>query len=217
MYVCRCVCLLLSLLAFTATAQTPPDQQQAMRQGIAALNTLNAQTPVADMIALANQFDRVASAQANEWLPRYYAGLTYVYLGFIGKDEAEKDTFLDRANTYLTQADKLSPNNDELSVLRAYIAQARISVDAANRWQTYGPQFEEAIGKAMAQNPNNPRPYVLKGLGLIFTPDAFGGGPKTACPILKMAAEKLATFKPASDIAPAWGQSHIDPVLSQCN
>lgn len=217
MYVVRLVFLLTALWAASARAQPLSDShQQAMRRGIASLNSLNAQTPVADMLALANEFARIASADAQAWLPRYYAGLTYVYLGFMGKDQAEKDRFLDRAETYLNEADKLSPNNDELSVLRAYIAQSRMSVDLANRWQTYGPPFETAIGKAIAQNPGNPRPYVLKGLGLIFTPENFGGGPKTACPVLKTATEKLATFKPASDLAPAWGQRHIDPVLGQC-
>ncbi len=207
----------LCTLSFTTRAQASSDQyQQAMRQRLATMKTTSEKTPVAEMLALANQFERIAGAETGEWLPRYYAGLTYVYLGFMGKDQVEKDKFLDKADTYLAQADKLAPNNDELSVLRAYIAQARMSIDPMNRWQTYGGQFDTAIEQAMAQNPNNPRPYVLKGTGLMYTPDQFGGGPKTACLLLKTASEKFVTFKPASEIAPNWGCGDLEQLLAKC-
>lgn len=208
----------LCALSLISHAQAPSDQyQQAMRQGIATLKTQNEQTPVADMLALANQFERIAGAEPGEWLPRYYAGLMYVFLGFSGKDQSEKDKFLDNADRYLAEADKLSPSNDELTVLRAYVAQSRLTVDPMSRWQTYGPSFDAAIQKAMAQNPDNPRPYLLKGAGLLYTPEAFGGGPKTACPLLKKAADKFIIFKPASELAPNWGKDNVDSYLTKCN
>jgi hypothetical protein len=188
----------------------------AMTDALAIMSNQSQQTPVAEMLASANQFERIAGAEPGEWLPRYYAALEYVFCGFAGKDAVEKDKYLDKADALLKQAETLSPANDELMVLRAYIAQARLVVDPMSRWQTYGPAAAEAITQAKVMNAGNPRPYVLEGSSLMFTPEQFGGGPKAACPVLKQAAEKMATFKPASELHPRWGQKNIESFLSAC-
>ncbi len=196
-------------------AQSEP-YKQAMNAAIGTMKTQNEKTLPADFLTVANQFERVASAEPTEWLPRYYAGLMYVYLGFTGKNEAEKDKFLDQADAHLKAAEAISIDNDELAVLKAYIAQARMTVDPANRWQQYGPQIQAGIAKAKSLNANNPRSYVLEGSGLMFTPEQFGGGPAVACPVLNQAVEKFATFKPISDLHPAWGRMQIEPMLEKC-
>lgn len=209
--------LLIAALATQSPVWAQSDQyKQAMKQAITTMQTRNEQSTITDMLASANQFERIASAEPKEWLPRYYAGLNYVYLGFMGKDEAAKDKYLDQADTNLKAAESLAPDNDELAVLKAYIAQARMVVDPMNRWQQYGPLFQAGIEKAKSLNPNNPRPYALEGSSLMYTPDQFGGGPATACPVLKQAVEKFATFKPASDLSPIWGQKQIEPLLAKC-
>ena len=190
--------------------------KQAMSQAITDMQATSQKSPAADILASANKFERIAGAEPKEWLPRYYAGLNYVYLGFMGKDEAEKDKYLDQADVNLKAAEALSPANDELAVLKAYIAQARMVVDPMSRWQQYGPLFQGGIEKAKSLNPNNPRAYALEGSSLMYTPTQFGGGPDAACPVLKQAVEKFATFKPASDIHPAWGSKNIEPLLAKC-
>lgn len=203
------------LTATTVQAQSDP-YKQAMNAAIGTTKVQSQTTTPADFLASANQFERIAGAEPKEWLPRYYAGLEYVYLGFTGKTEAEKDKYLDQADANLKAAEALSPDNDELAVLKAYIAQARMVVDPASRWQQYGPLFQAGLEKAKSLNANNPRIYVLEGSSLMFTPEQFGGGPGTACPVLKQASEKFATFKPASDLHPNWGQKNIEPMLAKC-
>lgn len=195
--------------------------QQAMTQAISAMQGHSMQSTPAEILASANQFERIASAEPTEWLPRYYAGLNYVYLGFMGKDEAEKDKYLDQADANLKAAEAITnarsgPENDELAVLKAYIAQSRMVVDPMSRWQQYGPLFQAGLDKAKTLNPNNPRIYVLEGSSLMYTPAQFGGGADTACPVLKQAAEKLTTFKPASNLAPMWGEKQLEPLLAKC-
>ncbi len=190
--------------------------KQAMSQAIGTMRTYDLKTPAADLLASANQFERIAGAEPKEWLPRYYAGLTYIYLGFLGKDEATKDKFLDQADTNLKAAESISADNDELAVLTAYIAQARMVVDPTNRWQQYGPPFQAGIEKAKSLNANNPRAYLLEGSSLMYTPEQFGGGAGTACPVLKQAVEKFATFKPAGELSPMWGQKQIEPLIAKC-
>lgn len=212
------VIILLAFFAVGHSTQAQSEQyKQAMGQAIATMQTHSEESPVADMLAMANQFERIASAESKEWLPRYYAGLNYVYLGFMGKDEAEKDKYLDQADANLKAAEAISPDNDELAVLKAYIAQSRMVVDPMNRWQQYGPLFQSGLEKAKTLNTNNPRIYVLEGTSLMYTPAQFGGGAGAACPVLKQAAEKFATFKPASSFSPTWGEKQIGPLLAKCN
>jgi hypothetical protein len=211
------VIFLITALATNTPTWAQSDQfKQAMSQAINAMQATNEKSPVTDFQATANQFERIAAAEPKEWLPRYYAGLNYVYMGFLGKDEASKDKYLDQADINLKAAEAIAPDNDEVAVLKAYIAQARMVVDPMNRWQQYGPLFQAGIEKAKGLNANNPRPYVLEGSSLMYTPEQFGGGPGTACPVLKQAVEKFATFKPASDLSPNWGQKQIEPLLAKC-
>lgn len=217
---------ILILLVAALTANSPvwaqtEQYKQAMSAALGSMKTQSANTSLVKFLTVANQFKRIAGAEPNEWLPRYYAGLMYVYLGFMGKTETKKDKFLDQADANLkaaeaTVASANRPDNDELAVLSAYIAQARMTVDPMNRWQQYGPQVQAGITKAKSLNINNPRAYVLEGSGLMFTPEQFGGGPAVACPVLKQAIEKFATFKPVSDLHPMWGQKQIEPMLEKC-
>jgi hypothetical protein len=39
---------------------------------------------------LANNFERIATAEKNQWLPYYYAAFCQVNLGFIEKDNEKK-------------------------------------------------------------------------------------------------------------------------------
>ncbi|QJD77278.1 hypothetical protein [Spirosoma rhododendri] len=211
------ITLFAALLGATApTLAQSPQYKQAMTDALTGMNKKTDKPATADILASANQFERIAGAESAEWLPRYYAGLNYVYLGFLGGSEAEKDKYLDQADVNLKAAETISPKNDELAVLKAYIAQARLTVDAMNRWQQYGPLFQAGIEQAKAMNPANPCPYVLEGSSLMYTPAQFGGGPDKACPVLKQAMEKLATFKPASEFAPGWGKQQIEPLLTKC-
>jgi len=210
------ISLIAALLGATIPVLAQSEQyKQAMAAAIGTTKTQSMTTSPADILASANQFERIASVETKEWLPHYYSGLAYVYLGFMGKDATEKDAYLDKADANLKAAEAVT-NNDELATLKAYIAQARMVVDPMSRWQQYGPLFEAGIEKAMKLNPENPRPYVLKGSSLMYTPEQFGGGATNACPLLKTAKEKFATFKPASDMHPNWGQKQIEPMLEKC-
>ena len=52
----------------------------------------------------------------------------------------------------------------------------------------------------------------MQGTSLYYTPEQFGGGKAAACPVLKVAKEKMAQFKPASAIHPSWGEYNLKMV-----
>jgi hypothetical protein len=80
----------------------------------------------------------------------------------------------------------------------------------------YGSVTDDELQKAVQLNPNNPRIYLLEGTSLMYKPGMFGGGPKAACPVLTVAAQKFANFKPASPLHPDWGLVNVKKMLKRC-
>ncbi|CAN5856107.1 hypothetical protein BH11BAC4_BH11BAC4_10880 [soil metagenome] len=186
----------------------------AMKKNIDAIDTAfkNPQS----LLSLANNFERIAMAEKNQWLAYYYAAFCQVNYTYMEQDKSLVDAIADKATVLVNKADSLQPNNSEISCLRSMIASSHMMVNPMQRYMEYGPESTMQIQKAMEQDPANPRPYYLKGQGLKYTPEQFGGGCKTASPLLQTALEKYAAFKPASDIAPHWGQQRTEMMLNEC-
>lgn len=168
------------------------------------------------LLSLANNFERIANTEKTEWLPYYYAAFCQVNNGFMEKDKSKIDAIADKATELINKADSLSPNNSEISCIKSMIASCHMMVNPMQRWQEYGAESNDNMEAAMKQDPTNPRPYYLKGQGLKYTPEQFGGGCKTAVPVLETALEKYATFKSASDIHPNWGKEIAAQIVASC-
>ena len=170
----------------------------------------------ADLLAMTNNFERIAVAEKNQWLPYYYAAFCQVNNGFMEQDKSKVDGIADRASLLIAKADSLSPNNSEISCIKSMIASCHMMVDPMTRWQEYGQESSSNMQAAMTQDPTNPRPYYLKGQGLKYTPEQFGGGCKTAKPELETAMSKYASFKPASELHPSWGKAQVEALVKEC-
>lgn len=190
----------------------------AMSAALEELNVSQSKAPVRDdLLALANHFERIASAEPKEWLPRYYAAYAYSSLAFMGDDATQKDQMTDKAAELLDEAVKITGENSELMVLDAQVHQARMAADPMSRWQTEGPLFATSLAKAKKMDPNNPRIYLLEGTSLLYTPEQFGGGKKAAKPVLEQAMEKFATFQPEGPLYPNWGQGQTGYMLGEAS
>ena len=186
----------------------------AMKKNLTALDT-SFKNP-ADLLTVANDFERVANAEKNQWLPYYYAALCQVNYGFMEQNKEKIDGYADKATTLISKADSLSPNNSEISCVKSMIASCHMMVDPMQRWQEYGQESSSNMEAAMQQDPANPRPYYLKGQSLKYTPEQFGGGCKTAKPQLQIALDKYAVFKPSSEISPNWGKERVEMLIKEC-
>jgi len=186
----------------------------AMKKNLAAIDT-SFKNP-ADLLTVANNFERIADAEKSQWIHYYYAAFCQVNYGFLLQDKDKVDGFADKATVLIAKADSISPNNSEISCIKSMIATCHMMVNPQQRWQEYGQASGSNIEAAMQQDPANPRPYYLKGQGLVYTPEQFGGGCKTAKPILETAIEKYASFKPVSEISPNWGKKQVEGLLKGC-
>lgn len=208
--------LLSAIILFITVAVFAQNEKftAAMKKNLAAMDT-SFKNP-ANLLAVANTFERVASVEKNQWLPYYYAALCQVNYGFLEQDKSKVDGYADKATLLISKADSLSPNNSEISCVKSMIASCHMMVDPMQRWQEYGQESSSNMDAAMQQDPNNPRPYFLKGQGLKYTPEQFGGGCTTAKPQLQIALDKYAAFKPASEISPNWGKERVKMLIKEC-
>jgi hypothetical protein len=165
--------------------------------------------------ASANKMERIATTEKTEWLPNYWVAYCCMIDSYSEQDAGKKDQLLDKADTYLSNVDKLVKDNDEVEVLRANLASARMAVNPQDRWMKYGGMVQKALGTAKKINPENPRIALLEGQGIFFTPENFGGGKAKAKPVLEKSMEQFAKFKPASSIHPIWGEPTAKWMLSQ--
>ncbi len=164
---------------------------------------------------LANKMERIATTEKTEWLPNYWVAYCYMMDSYAEKDDDKKDQLLDKADTYLEKMDKLVKNNEEVEIMRANIANARIAVSPSFRWMKYGSKIDKALASAKKLNAQNPRISLLEAQGIFYTPAMFGGGKDKSKPVLEKAIEQFAKFKPVSTIHPNWGLPTAKWMLSQ--
>lgn len=170
----------------------------------------------AGLLALANNFERIGDAEKNQWLPYYYAAMCQVNVGFMDTDKSKTDEIADKATALIDKADALNPNNSEISCIRSMIASCHMMVNPMQRYMQYGPESSKQLEAAMQQDPTNPRPEMLIGQGLKYTPEQFGGGCKTAKVQLEAAMKKFESFTPASPMHPNWGKEMTAKMLDEC-
>ena len=210
----------LLLLTLTATAFAQSDKYiSAMTPKVAALDTTR---DGAALLDLSNAFERIATTEKNQWLPYYYAALAQVNYGMtkldhsgMGGDPKVIDPIADKADTLLSKAEAMSPNNSEIFVVHKLIDRTRMLVDPQNRYMSFGMKAQQDLATAEKLNPENPRVYLLQGEDKYFTPEQYGGSKDEAKKLFDTAQQKYNSFKPENSLAPNWGKYTLQYFLSQ--
>jgi len=79
---------------------------------------------------------------------------------------------------------------------------------------TLGMEIQRVIGAAVALGPNNPRVSLVQGMGALFTPPEWGGGPAQAEKHFLRSVAQFADDHPTAP-APAWGRGEVYAWLGQ--
>ena len=199
----------LSVVTFAQSAS----YKAGMKKCLAQFQNAGSKT---EFIKAAGSFETLALSEKTEWLPYYYAGLCEA-LGAFSAAKTDIDALCEKGDKLAKTADSLSPQNPEVSVLKAMLAAARITVDEKKRGQKYGGQVMKYANAAIKLNSANPRAYLLKGRALLYTPEAFGGGAKKAKPVFETSLEKFKLFKPETEFSPLWGKDEVEKELKMIN
>jgi len=158
-------------------------------------------------------FERIAASQPKQWLPQYYMGWLHVMMSMQVKINSEKDAMLDKALELTDKADSLSRDNSEVYTLRSFALSMKIAVDPS-RGQTLGIEAGIAADHAIRLDPENPRPYLIKGQGAMYTPVQYGGGKEEALLLIEKSIEKFQN-RPADPLLPHWGEKRANEVLNE--
>ena len=199
--------LLFSNLAFSQT------NLESVRHAFVAYDS--AKTYPQRMQAI-GKFRLLASQTKDEWLINYYAAYALAVTSFEEQKEEKKDLMLNEADGYFNRIQSMADINDEINVLGALLAQARLAVNPGSRYKKYGDIRSTYLKKAKELRPENPRIYNLEGNSVYYTPKMFGGGPKKAQPYFEKAAELFAKEEKGNIIKPYWGESSNKEMLEKC-
>lgn len=209
--------VLIAIAALAYTQASAQDMNEVLKKTFTAFDSTR---DAAAKKAKANKIELIAKKWKDEWAPHYYNAYAKSQLSFtMNPDDMEKkDALLDEADAELQEAVALlGEENDEIYVLKAMLAQARMAVDGRNRWQKYGKLFEDNLREAKKLNEENPRIYYMKGTATFFTPKAFGGGAKNALPYFEKAKPLFEKEVKGDMTDPYWGSYANEYFIAQCN
>ena len=162
-------------------------------------------------------FERIASAEKDNWLPNYYVAMVSTTAAFTSKDKTQMDALLQKAQSALDVELKKQPNNPELLVLQGMIHTAWIAFDPMTNGMKLSGTVMELYGKAEALAPENPRVVLSKTEFEIGSAKFFGTDIKPLCAKAEKAIELFNTFKPESPFHPNWGLDRAKGIVSNCN
>ncbi|MEP6676700.1 MAG: hypothetical protein ABJA78_16185 [Ferruginibacter sp.] len=200
------------IAAFSSSAQS----EKFTKAMLANITKLDSAKTADEYLSVAAGFERIANAEKNQWLAYYYAAYGQALYGFVKQNTESYDNIADKAAALLNSADSLQKDNSEISCVKSMIATLHLLVNPYQRYMEYGPISTQALDLAKKQDPTNPRPYYLTGQTLKNTPEQFGGGCKTAKPVLEQAIQLYDAFKPVSEIYPHWGRKTTEDNLAAC-
>jgi hypothetical protein len=201
--------VLFSLVAMAQKAEF----YQAMGEALPQYGTCKS---VADFQALGNKFEMIANVEKSEWLPLYYHAHCYILMSFMEQDATKKDGYLDVAEKSVKKLVEMVPNESEVFVLQSFLYTGRLVVNPMERGQEYSGLSGQAIGKALALDPTNPRAKMMKIQMDMGTARFFGTDPKSFCPQAKELLAKWDEFKPKSPLHPNWGKDQVEGIVKGC-
>ena len=164
----------------------------------------------------AQLFERIATAEKDNWLPSYYAATVLIIDGFAIRDEAALTTHLNKAQELLDNAFAVSKNNPELIITQAFLNLVYVAFDG----QKYGMKLSgtnvQLYEKALKIDPNNPRVVLAKAQWGMGGAKFFGQSTEPFCKEIKRSIELFKTEKKKGKFHPFGGIERAQQALKEC-
>ncbi|MEC7263693.1 MAG: hypothetical protein VXW38_08125 [Bacteroidota bacterium] len=167
-------------------------------------------------VEASNLFERIATAEPDNWLPYYYVSQVNTVVSFGEKDEEKLSKQLEKAREFLDVAKAISPDNPEILIQEAMINTAWIAFDGATYGMTMSQKNVQLYQKALELDPNNPRVVFSKAEWDMGAARYFGKDTAPYCKDVERALELFATFKTDTPFYPSWGKERAEQVLAAC-
>lgn len=163
-----------------------------------------------------NLFERIASAETDNWLPPYYAAQVLILDGFSKMQDTEAlNAQLKRAQDFVNDATAISKQNPEIMVMQALLHTVYVASDGAKYGMTLAPKVSQIYAEAQKLAPENPRVVYMKADWGMGSAKYFGQDVKPFCKDLKASLELFANFKPETKYHPNWGKERVEQILAE--
>jgi len=199
--------ILILIFAVNVTAQTPYEKEMAKAF------QLWGQQKNTEAVQL---FERIASAEKDNWLPKYYAATILIIDGFPIKDENKLTTQLNKAQQLLDEATAISKSNPEIIITQAMLNTVYVAFDGQKYGMKLSGENAQLYGAALKIAPDNPRVVLGKAQWDIGGAAFFGQSTKPFC---KEIERSIALFKNEKSIGkfhPFGGIERAEEALKQC-
>lgn len=165
-----------------------------------------------------NLFERIATAEPEEWLPTFYVSYISVIQGFGEKDEAKLKAKQDRAMDFLNQTKTRVTDNEEVMLLEALWYTVWVAYDGATYGMKYGAKVSQLYQEALVLAPNNPRVILNKSEWDIGGAKFFGQALEPYCKDVQKAIDLSEDYEPAGKFYPRFSLERAKQLLeTTCN
>ncbi|MBT8257186.1 MAG: tetratricopeptide repeat protein [Bacteroidia bacterium] len=161
-------------------------------------------------------YERISSAETDNWLPAYHAARIQVVTSFNIKDKNELTARLEKAQQYIDKGTKISPDNPEFIVIQALLYTAWVAYDGATYGMMFSGKISSLYNEAKEISPGNPRVLLSKAEWDMGSARFFGKDIKPFCQDVEKARNLFANFKAESEFHPNWGEERANQILANC-
>ena len=160
-----------------------------------------------DFLKASGICERVLSQDKNNPHALYYLGYSQYRLlniAMVANNKKELEELLDKAVKNANNLAEYENYKSEANVLLAGIHMMELTLNP-NEAMTLSQVIHGYLDKALAEDENNPRAYLIRGTMIFNTPEAFGGGAKNAVNLLQ---NSINLFEKEKDknLMPSWGK-----------
>ena len=157
-------------------------------------------------------FERLVGRGGRDWLARYYVALADYRIAIYNManpgDEndprAQIDPYLDEAEEQLKLSVEEKPDFTDAHALLASTLGLKIGRKPI-RGMWLGPRIGGIMAEAHKFGPENPRMWLIDGIGDLHTPSMFGGGEDKAREALNKSIEFYEVEEIDDPALPSWG------------
>ncbi|MDR8392553.1 hypothetical protein NC796_15465 [Aliifodinibius sp. S!AR15-10] len=168
-----------------------------------------------ELIAAKNNFEGFIPNHEYSMLANYYIAYANYRLSSLFSDipEDRKEQYLNASIKKLEKVTEMDPTFAEGWALlgNCYGMKATGMISGMR----YGPKSENAIKKALALVPQNPRVTMINGISLMYKPAMFGGSIEKAIKTFKKARDYFGQWSSSSEPYPDWGEAENYAWLAQ--
>jgi hypothetical protein len=186
------------------------NQSKALEAAVMQFNQTNTPSSYTQLFL---KFEQLYSLDKTNWLIPYYAGMTRSIMCLLKM--GDRDALANDALLWVGRAKSIMPN-DEVYCAESLAYTAKMSVNPALRWLAYEGKVKNALSLAKRLNPNNPRAYLLEANIQQKLPFIFGGGCKSAKPLIQKAELCFNVQTIGSSVEPSWGIQSLVKLKKAC-